>query len=222
MQMLFYNKTRWYGTLCQTPTSRAKKAWTLLVLSRQSKQLVLMVPPWVLKKIFHNVQGTNKIVILLYTSMYWFPTLRCPSLQSSRRTHTPLWTCWGRVWGHCGVCLPCLPLHFDGSQSSPFSPLLHALMPSGDSERDRQRKGTYCQKSNCKNNARWVAYTYKAAMFVFINVNPMTWILRKSLIIISVQQFMLLELKQERADKSSQSSNWNKKVFLWKFTKTKR
>lgn len=48
-------------TLWHTPTSRAKKAWTLLVLSRQSKQLVLMVPPWVLKtKTPPNVKALGK------------------------------------------------------------------------------------------------------------------------------------------------------------------
>lgn len=67
--------SKWCYTPCQTLTSRAKKAWTLLVLSRQSKQLVLMVPPWVLKKTFHNVRRTNNNSMLLNnnTSMYWFP-----------------------------------------------------------------------------------------------------------------------------------------------------
>lgn len=44
-------------TLWKTLTSRAKKAWTLLVLSRQSRQLVLMVPPWVLQRRVHKVKG---------------------------------------------------------------------------------------------------------------------------------------------------------------------
>lgn len=66
--------------------------------------------------------------------MSFFLTLWCRSLQSSKRSHTLLWTCWGRVLARSGVCQSCLLSHFDGSQNSPFLPLLHVLMPSGDSE----------------------------------------------------------------------------------------
>lgn len=131
------------------PTSRAKKAWTLLVLSKQSRQLVLMVPPWVLKKHIIMLRSNKKNVIVFNTFVevltLWFPSLLC-----SRRSRTLLWTCWGKVWGHCAVCLPCLPSHFDGSQSSPSSLLLHALRPSGDSENNREEEDIQTQ---CENDA---------------------------------------------------------------------
>lgn len=131
------------------PTSRAKKAWTLLVLSKQSRQLVLMVPPWVLKKHIIVLRSNKKNVIVFNTFVevltLWFPSLLC-----SRRSRTLLWTCWGKVWGHCAVCLPCLPSHFDGSQSSPSSLLLHALRPSGDSENNREEEDIQTQ---CENDA---------------------------------------------------------------------
>lgn len=66
--------------------------------------------------------------------MSYFVTLWCRSPQSSKRSHTLRWTCWGRVWERSGVCLFCLLSHFDGSQSSPFLLLRHVLRPSGDSE----------------------------------------------------------------------------------------
>lgn len=66
-------------------------------------------------------------------------TLWCRSLQSSRRSHTLLWTCWGRVLARSGACQSCLLSHFDGSQNSPFLPLLHVPMPSGDSENSEKR-----------------------------------------------------------------------------------
>lgn len=98
------------------------------------------------KKTLHNVKALRKLSKWLYLSMYWLQTLWFPSLQCSRRTHTPLWTCWGKVWGHCGVCPPCLPSRFDGSQSSPSSLLMHAPMPSGDSASDTKRKRKFCAR----------------------------------------------------------------------------
>lgn len=80
--------------------------------------------------------------------MHYYPTLQCRSLQSRRRSHTLLWTCWGRVWGRCGVYQSCLLSHFDGSQNSPFLQLLRVLMPSGDSENmGRQRKSGSIHKN---------------------------------------------------------------------------
>lgn len=80
--------------------------------------------------------------------MHYYPTLQCRSLQSRRRSHTLLWTCWGRVWGCCGVYQSCLLSHSDGSQNSPFLQLLRVLMPSGDSENmGRQRKSGSIHKN---------------------------------------------------------------------------
>lgn len=101
------NTARFNRSVGCTPTSRAKKAWTLLVLSRQSKQLVLMVPPWVLKKEISKCK--KKLPIHTPYTHYWLPTFWCRSLQNSKRSHTPRWTCWHTAWGHCAVCLFCLP-----------------------------------------------------------------------------------------------------------------
>lgn len=126
--------------------------------------------------------------MLLYTCLYLFLTLRCPSLPSSRRSHTLQWTCWGRVWAHCGVCLLCLPSHSDGSQSSPFSLLMHAPMPSGDSDSDSERKRTYSQKFKLNAKMARMQGVLPAAMkqhqFAFINAKPLAWVLRKSLVVI--------------------------------------
>lgn len=65
--------------------------------------------------------------------MHSFLTLISPFLRSSRRNHNLQQICWAGAWGHYGVYLLFHLLHSDGSQSSPFSLLMHALMLSGDS-----------------------------------------------------------------------------------------
>lgn len=72
---------------------------------------------------------------LISTAVCRLVTLWCRSPRSSRRSRTPLWTCWGRVWGRCGVCPSCLPSRSGGSQSSPSLLLPRAPTPSGGSER---------------------------------------------------------------------------------------